>query len=177
VRQLQNAVGRSGLSPVRGGILQLPEVTGDSNGKDKEAQMPGKVCIQPCLGISSAASTVGRQAAYLAHEQLLGPEKSDLGCAPALYAEVQEDIDFIRNDYVIAVESCDKRCANTLVAGKKGDVHATVMVEDVLAKAGISLEGESREHFELHHPAVKVVAEEITRVADQLLSGGGGGPS
>ncbi len=134
--------------------------------------MPGKVCIQPCLGINSAASTVGRQAAYLAYEQLLGPENSDLGCAPALYADVQEDIDFIRNDYVVAVESCEKRCANTLVAEKKGAVHKTVMVEEVLKRECLSLEGEAREHFELDHPAVVAVAREIAQVAEKLLAGG-----
>ena len=74
--------------------------------------MSGKVCLQPCLGINRPASTVGRQACYLAHELLLTPERSDLGCAPALYAEVEEDVLFIQNDPVIAVESCEKRCAN-----------------------------------------------------------------
>ena len=138
----------------------------------KEGQMPSKVCLQPCLGIKSAASTVGRQAAYLAHERWLGPEKSDLGCAPALYAEVQEDIDFLRDDYVIAVESCEKRCANTLVAEKAGKVEATIMVEEVLAREGISLEGEACEHFELDHPAVVAVAREIAQVAEGLLGKG-----
>lgn len=133
--------------------------------------MPDRICIQPCLGVNSVASTVGRQAAYLAHDQLLGHDRSDLGCAPALYAEVQEDVDFIMEDYVVAVESCQERCANHLVAEKQGTVHATVMVEEVLAQAGIGLEGEDPEHFELDHPAVKAVADEIARVSQQLLSG------
>ena len=135
--------------------------------------MPERICLQPCLGIESVESTISRQACYLAHEQLLGPGRSDLGCAPALYAEVQEDIDFIRNDYVVAVESCDKRCANVLVAEKDGEVHATVMVEDVLAKAGINPSELPREHLPLDHPAVKAVAEEIARVSEELLSKGG----
>jgi uncharacterized metal-binding protein len=134
--------------------------------------MPDKICIQPCLGIESVESTVGRQACYLAHEQLLGPEKSDLGCAPALYAEVQEDIDFIRNDFVVAVESCDRRCANVLVGEKGGEVHATVMVGEVLAKAGIDAKALPREHLPLDHPAVRAVAEEITRASEELLSKG-----
>jgi len=135
--------------------------------------MPARVCLQPCLGIESVESTIGRQACYLAHEELLGPQRSDLGCAPALYAEVQEDIDFIRNDYVVAVESCEKRCANVLVAEKEGQVHATVMVEDVLAKAGIDAKALPREHLPLDHPAVKAVADEIVRVSEELLSKGG----
>ena len=133
--------------------------------------MPEKICIQPCLGINSAASTIGRQAAYLAHDELIGRDKSDLGCAPALYADVEEDVDFIREDYVVAVESCGNRCANHLVAEKQGEVHATVMVEEVLAQAGITLDGVPREHVEVDHPAVKAVADEITRVSKALLDG------
>ncbi len=137
--------------------------------------MPEKVCLQPCLGIESVESTVGRQACYLAHEQWLGPGRSDLGCAPALYAEVQEDIEFIRNDYVLAVESCDKRCANALVAEKDGTVHATVMVQDVLRQAGIDAATLPREHLPLDHPAVRAVAEEIARVSEELLGKGEAG--
>jgi len=135
--------------------------------------MPDKICLQPCLGIESVESTIGRQACYLAHEQLLGPARSDLGCAPALYAEVEEDVDFIRHDYVLAVESCDRRCANVLVAEKQGQVHATVMVPEVLLRAGINAADLPREHLPLDHPAVKAVADEIVRVSEELLGQGG----
>lgn len=131
-----------------------------------------KVCLQPCLGLNRPASTVGRQACYLAHEELLTPEKSDLGCAPALYAEVEEDVDFIRDDPVIAVESCEKRCANHLVAEKGGQVAASVMVPDVLRAAGFDPDTLPVEHLDLGHPAVKAVAEEICRVAGELLAQG-----
>ncbi|MHB8994909.1 MAG: putative zinc-binding protein [Armatimonadota bacterium] len=129
-----------------------------------------KVCLQPCLGINRPASTVGRQACYLAHEALLGPERSDLGCAPALYAEVEEDIEFIRHDPVIAVESCEKRCACHLVAEKGETVAASVMVQEVLRAAGFDPEALPLEHLDIDHPAVKAVAEEICRIADELLA-------
>ena len=129
-----------------------------------------KVCLQPCLGINHPASTVGRQACYLAHEVLLTPERSDLGCAPAQYAEVEEDIDYIRNDPVIAVEACPKCCANHLVEEKGERVAASVMVEEVLRAAGFDPEALPVEHLDIQHPAVKVVAEEICRVANTLLA-------
>ena len=129
-----------------------------------------KVCLQPCLGINRPASTVGRQACYLAHEELLTPELSDLGCAPALYAEVAEDVDFIRNDPVIAVESCAKRCANHLVEEKGGKAAVSVMVEDVLRAAGFDPDSLPCEHLDMDHPAVRAVAAEITRVANELLA-------
>ena len=129
-----------------------------------------KVCLQPCLGINRPASTVGRQACYLAHEVLLTPERSDLGCAPALYAEVEEDVDFIRNDPVIAVESCEKRCANHLVEERGGKVAASVMVQEVLRAAGFDPDTLPVEHLDVDHPAVKAVGEEICRVANKLLN-------
>jgi uncharacterized metal-binding protein len=129
-----------------------------------------KVCLQPCLGINKPASTVGRQACYLAHEVLLTPERSDLGCAPALYAEVEEDVEFIRNDPVIAVESCEKRCANHLVEEKGEKVAVSVMVQDVLRAAGFDPDDLPVEHLDVDHPAVKAVAEEICRVANELLA-------
>lgn len=128
-----------------------------------------KVCLQPCLGINRPASTIGRQACYLVHEVLLTPERSDLGCAPALYAEVEEDVDFIRNDPVIAVEACEKRCADHLVAAKGEKVAASVMVGDVLQAAGFDPCSLPLEHLDIDHPAVQAVAEEIVRIAEELL--------
>ncbi|NCO39107.1 MAG: hypothetical protein COZ06_07970 [Armatimonadetes bacterium CG_4_10_14_3_um_filter_66_18] len=125
------------------------------------------ICLQPCLGINDNLTTIGRQACYAAHLRL-GPDKSHLGCAPALYAEVEEDVDFVRNDWVIAVESCEKECANHLVEEKKGQVHATVRVDQFLQQAGFDVPSLPREHAPLTHPAVVAVADEIVRVAGEL---------
>ncbi len=129
--------------------------------------MPKKVCLQPCLGITSRASTIGRQACYAAY-QGLGSDRADLGCAPALYAEVEEDVEFIRNDLVIAVNSCDACCANHLVAEKGGCAHAGVRVDEILEAAGMLTDDLPLEHAPLDHPAVALVAAEIRRVADEL---------
>ena len=132
--------------------------------------MSKAICIQPCLGIETNLTTIGRQGAYLAHIRL-GAEGSHLGCAPALYANVQEDVDFLFNDHVIAVESCDKCCANHLVAEKGGQVHATIRVDELLAAQGFELAALPREHAPLDHPAVVAVADEILRVAETLQAG------
>lgn len=132
--------------------------------------MPKKVCLQPCLGINDNLTTIGRQAVYLA-AQRLGPDHADVGCAPALYANVQEDVDFLCNDWVVAVESCDKQCANHLVAEKGGPVHATVRVDELLAGKGFDLASLPREHAPLDHPAVVAVADELVRVAEELWLG------
>lgn len=132
--------------------------------------MSKTVCIQPCLGVSENLTTIGRQASYLAHIQL-GAQASHLGCAPALYAEVQEDVDFIMNDWVVAVEACEKCCANHLVAEKGGRVHATIRVDELLAAQDFDVASLPREHAALDHPAVVALAQEIVRVAEALAAG------
>jgi uncharacterized metal-binding protein len=130
--------------------------------------MSERVCLQPCLGGTSAAATVGRQATYAALEEL-GRKKADLGCAPALFADVPEDVIFIQQDHVIAIESCDKLCANHLVTQKGLPVHATVRVDEILEQAGVDCATLPLETIELDHAAVVVVRDEIVRVAKALL--------
>lgn len=129
------------------------------------------VCLQPCLGTTSAASMIGRQASYAARLQL-GPKRADLGCAPALYAEVPEDVIFVQQDYVIAIESCEKLCAARLVEMKGCLAHATVRVDEVLAREGFDVKELPADHLPLEHPAVQAVAAEIVRVAEGLLGEG-----
>jgi len=130
-----------------------------------------KVCFQPCLGIKSNLTTIGRQGCYVALQRL-GNERADLGCAPALYANVQEDVDFLFNDWMIAVESCGKQCANHLVAEKGGPVHVTVRVDELLTAKGFDVASLPREHAPLDHPAVVAVADELIRVAEELWAKG-----
>jgi uncharacterized metal-binding protein len=129
--------------------------------------MPDRVCLQPCLGSTSAAATVGRQATYAALARL--GRQADLGCAPALFADVPEDVIFIQQDYVLAIESCDKLCANHLVTQKGFQVAATVRVDEILQQAGIDTTALPPENLDLDHPAVVVVADAIVATARELL--------
>ena len=110
---------------------------------------------------------MGRQATYAALAQL--GRRADLGCAPALFADVPEDVIFIQQDYVIAIESCDKLCANHLVTQKGLGVHATVRVDAILERAGLDSATLPCETISLDHPAVMAVTAEIVRVAKGLL--------
>jgi len=118
------------------------------------------VCLQPCLGINHATATVARQACYVVAEDLL-PGQVHLGCAPALNNDVQEDIDFIMNDFVICIEACEKACATALVKRKGGRCDLVVNVQDTLKEAGISLCCESPEFFPTDHPAVQALAKRL----------------
>ncbi|MBI4861438.1 MAG: hypothetical protein HY815_14435 [Candidatus Riflebacteria bacterium] len=127
--------------------------------------MSRRICIHPCLGVNEPLAAVGRQASYLAHRKL-GKARADLGCSPALFADVEEDLLFVRNGLVIVVEACPHRCATHLITQKGGTIHATVDVGEVLARVGVPTDGLPNHHLPLDHPAVVAVADEIVRIAN-----------
>lgn len=129
--------------------------------------MNKKICLQPCLGINDHFSTIGRQACYLVCQRL-GMERTNLGCAPALFANVKEDVDFILGDWVVAVESCPNRCAQRLVSSKGGSIHALVRVDEVLHSLGFESGTLPREHAPLDHPAVVAVADAIVAAVRRI---------
>lgn len=131
--------------------------------------MNDKVCIQPCNGITTAIGTVVRQAGYKVCEDLK-PGITALGCNPALYHDVDEDVFFIQEYPVVAIEGCDERCATKLVEMKGEKVAVTIFAPEVLRQAGIDLEGETREQLgEKGGRAVDAVARAAAEGVDRLL--------
>ena len=132
--------------------------------------MADKVCLQPCLGLRKEA-VLCRQAFYVVHEDLR-PDKTVLGCGPALNANVQEDVDFINMYPVLAGEACDKDCATRLVAKKGKSAARTVRVVDLVDEEKVDLttvpEGEN---VPADHPAVQAIAARIATMVDELLNG------
>ena len=129
-----------------------------------------KVCVQYCHGLCNPATTAARLACYLAVERTLGPDKADLGCGPALQAGVQEDVEFIENDVVVAVEACEECCTTKLLERWNARIGATVMVEDELRAAGIDPAQLRHEELHLDHPAVILLARRITEAAEKVLA-------
>jgi len=129
--------------------------------------MAEKVCLQPCLGLRKE-SVLCRQAFYVVAEDLR-PEKTVLGCAPALNANVQEDIDFINWYPVLAMEACDKDCATKLVAKKGQQAARTVRVTELAQELGIDVASLPERHIDPSHPAVQALAKRLTEIVDQML--------
>ncbi len=132
--------------------------------------MAEKVCLQPCLGLRKEA-VLGRQAFYVVHEDLR-PEQTVLGCSPALNANVQEDIDFIKSYPVLAAEACDKDCATQLVAKKGQRAARTVRVTELAQELGLDLSAvpENR-NVPPDDPTVQALAKRIASIVDELLNG------
>jgi uncharacterized metal-binding protein len=98
------------------------------------------------------------------------PEQTVLGCAPALNANVQEDIDFINWYPVLAMEACEKDCATKLVAKKGQQAARTVRVPEMAKELGIDVASLPEEHLDTDHPAVQAMARRIAELVDQMLS-------
>ena len=130
--------------------------------------MAEKVCLQPCLGLRKE-SVLCRQAFYVVHEDMR-PEQTVLGCAPALNANVQEDIDFITLYPVLAMEACEKDCATKLVAKKGQRVARTVRVTEMAKGLGLDLASLPEHHIDTNHPAVQAMAKRIAEMVDQMLA-------
>jgi uncharacterized metal-binding protein len=132
--------------------------------------MAEKVCLQPCLGLRKEA-VLGRQAFYVVHEDLR-PEQTVLGCAPALNANVQEDIDFITMYPVLAAEACEKDCATKLVAKKGQRAARTLHVTEMAKELGIDLASlPEDQNLPADDPAVQALAKRIASIVDELLNG------
>lgn len=129
--------------------------------------MAEKVCLQPCLGLRKE-SVLCRQAFYAVHEDMR-PEQTVLGCAPALNANVQEDIDFITLYPVLAMEACEKDCATKLVAKKGRRAARTVRVPEMAKELGIDVASLPEHHIDIDHPAVQAMARRIAEMVDQML--------
>jgi len=132
--------------------------------------MRDKVCLQPCLGLRKEA-VLARQALYLVHEELR-PETTVLGCGPALNARVQEDVDFIRDYPVLAVEACELDCATKLVAKMGEKAGRTLRTTELARELKLDLAALPEQHVECDHPAVRALAERIAREVDDLLAAG-----
>lgn len=130
--------------------------------------MADKVCLQPCLGLRKE-SVLCRQAFYVVHEDMR-PEQTVLGCAPALNANVQEDLDFITLYPVLAMEACEKDCATKLVAKKGQRAARTVRVTEMARGLGLDLASLPEHHIDTNHPAVQAMAKRIAELVDQMLA-------
>ncbi|NIM05886.1 MAG: hypothetical protein GTO55_00425 [Armatimonadetes bacterium] len=130
--------------------------------------MAEKVTLQPCLA-QDRLSIIARQACYVVHEDWR-PEQTVLGCAPALNAGVQEDIDFIKLYPVIAVESCEKDCSTKLVAKSGEKATVTLRMPEILAEIGADPSSVPEGHVDCEHEVVQAVAQRLLAEVDRLLA-------
>jgi uncharacterized metal-binding protein len=128
-----------------------------------------KVAILVCNGIGRLASTIVRQAGYLAHQQR--PEETVLLAVGPSAVDEEQSLEALKKYPVVAIDGCRPHCASYLMKQKKKKPAAVVYVGDVLADTRISLVGEKRTGLgEKGKQLVQAVAERVVKEVDRAIA-------
>ncbi len=129
-----------------------------------------KVGVICCCGEELAEGTVARLATLkLLHESR--PTKTVTLCLPLFVARDEGDREFARRHPTITVDGCDLRCAARATEMYSGKIAASVVVNDVVADAGLARPEGRRSLNDAGRQAVNVVAEHTARLVDDVLAG------
>jgi hypothetical protein len=131
--------------------------------------MPQKICISPSSELTTVFGKIGRQASYVVCEDLR-PGKIALGCMPALFSKVQEDIDAITQYPVITLEGHPAHHAAKLVKNFSQKVAVEIDIEKLLKDNKIDVSDSSPQKLGPNgENAVKFLAEYTAKIVDKLL--------
>ena len=138
------------------------------------AENEQKVGIISCTGVSSDSrcskeGLIARQAMYKVLEDLR-PDKTLLVCLPALAAEVEEDVIFVRDSPTIVIEGCPDDCS-TKVLGQFEikQIYSTYYVKDFIQDIEFS---DSLIDLSPEEESVSErIAEKIAQDVDKILQG------
>lgn len=130
-----------------------------------------KAGIISCCGEELAEGTVARLATLkVLHE--LRPGRTVTLCLPLFVARDEGDREFARRHPTITVDGCDLRCAARATEAYSGRIAASVVVDDVLAAAGLARPADRRTLDEAGRRAVDAVADHLAHLVDAVLGEG-----
>ncbi len=137
--------------------------------KNISKKLHEKVCIFPSSELTTVFGKIARQASYAICGNLC-PEKTVLCCMPALYAGVQEDIDFIIDFPVITLEGHPMHHAAKLVKKYSQDVAIEIDIEKLLKDNNIVVSDSTPEKLGQNgEKAVKFLSEHTSKIVNDLL--------
>ncbi len=131
-----------------------------------------KVGVVACSGEEIAEGSVTRLAAL----RVLGylrPDDTVTICLPLFLAGGEGDRQFARVYPTIAVDGCEKRCAARAAERYSGKPAASVVVDEIVAQAGIHGVAGRRQLNAAGQQAVKATAERIALLVDEILGNAG----
>ena len=127
-----------------------------------------KVGIIACSGEELAEGTVTRLAALkVLHDLRRG--RTVTICLPLFLAGGEGDRAFARFHPTITVDGCDLRCAARGTEMYSGKPTAGLVVNDLVAAAGLPAPGGRRSLDEAGRRAVEVTAERLAQLVDRIL--------
>ena len=128
----------------------------------------GKVGIICCSGEDLPEGTISRVATRLVLEKLRRDETVTL-CLPLFLAGGEDERAFARVFPTIAVDGCNKKCAEAGTRKFSGKPVATIVVSEIMKKYPY-LKAKSREKLNSEEMELALkVAEEIVKKVDQVL--------
>ncbi|MCJ7471080.1 putative zinc-binding protein [Candidatus Bathyarchaeota archaeon] len=128
----------------------------------------GKVGIICCSGEDLPGGTISRVATRLVLEKLRRDETVTL-CLPLFLAGGEDERAFARVFPTIAVDGCNKKCAEAGTRKFSGKPVATIVVSEIMKKYP-RLKAKSREKLNSEEMELAMkVAEEIVKKVDQVL--------
>ncbi len=129
-----------------------------------------KVGIVSCSGEELAEGTVARLATLkVLHE--LRPGRTVTICLPLFLAGGEGDREFARHHPTITVDGCDLRCAARGTEMYSGKPAASIVVEQLVAAAGLGRPEGRRCLNAAGEQAVDLVAERVAQLVDELQGG------
>ena len=127
-----------------------------------------KVGIVSCSGEDFPEGTISRIATRIVLEKLR-PNDTVTICLPLFLAGSEDERAFARVFPTIAVDGCDKRCAEVGVKRYSGNPVATIVVSEILKKHP-QLKVTSRDNLsDEEEEFVNVVAEKMAKKVDEIL--------
>lgn len=128
----------------------------------------GKVGIICCSGEDLPEGTISRVATRLVLEKLRRDETVTL-CLPLFLAGGEDERAFARVFPTIAVDGCNKKCAEAGTRKFSGKPVATIVVSEIMKKYP-HLKAKSREKLDNEEMELAMrVAEEIAKKVDEIL--------
>ncbi|MCL4370963.1 MAG: putative zinc-binding protein [Chloroflexi bacterium] len=127
----------------------------------------GKVMVIPCSGIGKAFGTIGREATFMAVEDLR-PAVSDTVCLSSLVMGDQDARERVQGLPCVTVDGCPSACARKNVELAGGEVVSGLRVVDTykehreLKSTGIT------ELDEAGRQLARFLAEQIAQEVDQI---------
>jgi uncharacterized metal-binding protein len=134
-----------------------------------------KVGIISCSGEEIPEGTISRNAVRRVLESLR-PHQTVTLCLPLFLAGNEGERNFARTHPVVTIDGCDKQCARWGTEKHGGPVARALVVTDILGDrpAGWPAECQRSSRFRgpVDEEAVRLVADEIAGVVDELFEGG-----
>jgi uncharacterized metal-binding protein len=130
-----------------------------------------KAGIVSCSGEELAEGTVARLATLKVLHQLRPMETVTI-CLPLFLAGGEGDREFARFHPTITVDGCDLRCAARGTEMYSGKPAASIVVNDLVAAAGLAPPEGRRSLNDAGKQAVDLVAERLAQLVDEVRGGG-----